>query len=432
MVRIYEDNLVQPCSIMDSDNQEYIELCIADLEKSIDRGHIDNWSTKDFEGLQQMILDHTGVHLSIATLKRFTGKVSYNSRPTLTTLSAIATFLGFENWAHYVHQNEHRVVGSLRQTRRFRNRKFKMIMMLGLVLLFVLFITNFSLTDESTNTSMYSFSADKMVRTGVPNSVIFKYEARLAGDKPVIIQQSWDELLRTTVSPEENIHTSIYYYPGFFNARLIVGNEEVQRHPLLITTNGWLSLIEQEGVPIYLPGTGTLRNGSLGITTDQIVSSNIPLQPKVPWTAHYFVKDSLGFNTENLILETAIKNEYKEGAAACQHAEVHLLLAGGVIAFPIAAKGCESEILLYDEHKKRIDPRGFGVDFSDWVTLKIEMSGNRGHLFINCDSTLEFNYIHGPRDVVGFRFRFQGAGSVDYVRLNDQEGKSGFMEEFSY
>jgi hypothetical protein len=59
------------------------------------------WSNYDFEKLAGLIADKTGVQLSVSTLKRVWGKVSYNNAPSVTTLNTLVQFLGYGDWRGY-------------------------------------------------------------------------------------------------------------------------------------------------------------------------------------------------------------------------------------------------------------------------------------------------------------------------------------------
>ena len=79
-----------------------IEKLLKLIEGKLDWGESNTWQGKDFEKLNQLILDETGVSLSASTLKRVWGKVEYNHLPSVTTLDALAKFGGFENWRSFL------------------------------------------------------------------------------------------------------------------------------------------------------------------------------------------------------------------------------------------------------------------------------------------------------------------------------------------
>ena len=69
---------------------------------------------------------------------------------------------------------------------------------------------------------LFAFES-KVVSTGLPNSVIFAYDASSADSNAQIeIQQDWDDRKRIEVSQKDSIATCIYYRPGFFKSKLVV------------------------------------------------------------------------------------------------------------------------------------------------------------------------------------------------------------------
>src|SRR5919199_27786 len=82
------------------DDQELLR-CRRLIEEKMGWGSPDSWSTQDFEQLSERIGEHTGVSLSVTTLKRVWGRVKYNSAPTTTTLNALSAFVGYESWREF-------------------------------------------------------------------------------------------------------------------------------------------------------------------------------------------------------------------------------------------------------------------------------------------------------------------------------------------
>ena len=63
------------------------------IESQLQWGESSVWNNYDFEKLSEQITEKTSVSLSVSTLKRIFGKVSYKSEPSMTTLNALAQFL---------------------------------------------------------------------------------------------------------------------------------------------------------------------------------------------------------------------------------------------------------------------------------------------------------------------------------------------------
>src|SRR5690606_41833541 len=68
--------------------------------------------------------------------------------------------------------------------------------------------------------------------------------------------------------------------------------------------------VEQQPIPVYFTPEEGIRDGSLGLTADQLRSRNIPLQPVVPWVCYYYVQEMGGLSSHNFMLETSLKNTF--------------------------------------------------------------------------------------------------------------------------
>jgi hypothetical protein len=268
---------------------------------------------------------------------------------------------------------------------------------------------------------LYAFSSKKVVSQGVPNTVIFDYDASGSSYDSVIIQQSWDTNLRTKVPIDGHQHTSIYYYPDFYYAKLIAGGRIVREHELFIQSDGWLPIIEHSPVPVYFTRKEAVANGHMSLSATQIESRNIHLQPAPPTILFTNVRDFGEIYSDDFVFETALKNDYREGAAACQLSRVYLLCQGTGIWVPLCAKGCVSNIdMLFTSFYtsgKREDLSAFGVDFNDYVKLRIQSHAGKAQIFINDRLAYQVNGQISRSKIIGIDFRFQGTGSVDYVRL---------------
>ena len=279
----------------------------------------------------------------------------------------------------------------------------------------------------------YAFSSRKVVTSGVPNSVIFDYDASRSPDDSVVIQQSWDTTRRVKVSRNGHQYTSVYYYPDFYHATLQVHNRVVKTHSLLIESNGWLPLIEQQPVPVYFTPADAIHDGKLSISVDQIRQKNIPLQPSPPTILFSNVRDFGEIYSDHFVFETALKNDYSEGSAICQKTTIYILCEGTAIWIPLCTKGCVSTIDMFFTYfytsGRREDLSAFGVNFNDYVKVRIESDSGRAKILLN-DQLVYTVPRHIIRSkIIGFDFSFQGTGSIDYVSLTN--GKVSYRDDFN-
>ena len=442
------------------------------FEEKTGWGDSENWTNQDFLQLSQLIHDQTGVTLSHVTLKRVWGKVKYDSLPNTHTLNTLAQFLGYDNWRdfavrHHVlpqpaegaapqnpvpptpptaqapsaaNPNTRPTAGtpstnpnaastpSIAPTRTLR-KKLWLLTPLLVILLVLLYLRGQQPPPQPRD---YAFSSKKAVTSGLPNSVVFDYDATRSPDDSVVIQQSWDTTRRTKVSKNDHQHTSVYYYPDFYHATLQVHNRTVKTHNLLIQSNGWLPLVEQDPVPVYFKKEEAIHNGKMSISADQIRQKNIQLQPSPPTVMFSNVRDFGEIYSDHFVFETSLKNDYAEGSSICQLSRVYLLCEGTAIWVPLCSKGCISTVDLFFTYfytsGKREDLSNFGVNFNEYVKLRIESDSGQAKILVNdkLAYTVKRHIIRSK--IIGIDFRFQGTGSVDYVALSND--KVSYRENF--
>jgi len=406
-----------------------LEKCKSKIEDDLGWGDSSRWHTTDYETLSTRIHERTGITLSVATLKRLWGKIRYDSKPTPTTLNTLAQYLGYENWRSYRVSEEANRRKHTHVVARKPQRKG-----LWIIPIIVLLITSYFLIPErekKLDPTLFSFSSKKVVDFGVPNTVIFDYDATAASpDDSIFIQQSWDKRLSRQVRREQRQHTSVYYIPGFFEAKLVVNGQILKEHNLLIKTDGWLPLVEQPGTPVYFKGNEAIHDGILQLPLQTIRSGNIQMQPVAPWTAYYNVRDFGELMSDDVIFETSLKNDYSTGSNPCQYAEIRLQFEGPAVIIPLSAKGCVSTIAIADTNGTRTDLSAFGCDFNDWVNVRCVIKDKVAEIFVNNNSAIKLRVTGGRAKMVEVGYRFQGYGSVDFVKLSNNSGKVFFEENF--
>jgi hypothetical protein len=397
------------------------------IEDKLGWGESKTWQGRDFENLNQLILDKTGVSLSGSTLRRLWGKVEYKHLPSATTLDTIAKFADYENWRGFLKQNTDTIseVSSEESievkpvVKSFSVVKFiliaAVIVTIGLVGVYAI-----RKVKQPVKPGEYSFSSRPVTRQ-IPNSVIFTYDATASPTDSVFIQQSWD--MRTRVLADKKLHqqTSVYYEPGFYKAKLIINDQVVKEHPLIIPTNGWLGLISQKMVPVYLEPGEFIKKDSLQLSVQVIETNNIPMEPMPPTIKYYSVGNFEPVSLADFSFSAEIKNEYSKGSGACQFSNIVLITDAAPIIIPVSAIGCVSDISLRSVDEvisgKTNDLSGFGADFSKWVQVSCKNAANKIQYFVNGKLAYETVSPSAEVKIVGLLFAFQGTGAVKNITL---------------
>ncbi|MBD2702322.1 hypothetical protein IC229_16860 [Spirosoma sp. BT702] len=395
------------------------------IEKKLDWGTSDTWAGADFENLQQRILDETGVSLSASTLRRIWGRVDYQHLPSGTTLNTLAQFAGYADWRQFVRSQDVSDESSIQTVPEKTVERSINWSRLGwiagvVVVIALLGIVAFEQKNPQIDAVQYQFSSKPLTRT-IPNSVIFTYDASASPTDSVYIQQSWDQTRRDVVARDGHTHTSMYYEPGFYRAKLVVGHEVVKEHSLLIPTNGWVGMINTKSVPIYLKQTEFLGKKELRLPIAKIQEKNVPLQPEAPLVKYFNVGNFDPVPVTDFAFSCDIKNEYGEGAATCQHSWIALMTNGMPIAIPLSTKGCVSELMMMDGARgvsgKNTDLSGLGVDFTNWVHVNCRSDGRKLIISVNNNVKYSAPLPTQKMEIVGLAYGFRGTGAVKSVTL---------------
>lgn len=420
------------------------ELLITELIKQYETytgwGDSTNWKNQDFINLSKKIREKTGASISHVTLKRIWGKVKYDSLPNTYTMDTLVQFLGYENFRVFSMQfvpvgkpGEHHQLKPKPVKKLSRSMPYALgVLTLVGILLVVIIASRTEHPKPPIVTKDYTFSSKKVITSGLPNSVVFDFDAAKSPYDSVAIQQSWDRHLRVNVSKNDHQHTSIYYFPDFYYAKLIVGGKIVKQHELFVESNGWLPIVEKQPVPVYYEKKDAMVDGKLSLLPDKIKERNIAMQPTPPYVVYTNVTDFGEIYSNDFTFETSVKNNYSEGAAACRLSTVYILCKGTAIWIPLSSKGCVSDLDMYfagyEVSGKKHDLSAFGVDFEKYVPLKIESHQGKAQIFIDNKLVYTVDKGIGRAKIIGIVFRFQGTGSVDYVRLTN--GKVNYDDEF--
>ena len=426
----------------------YIRQCTELIEARWQRGPSGEWKSYDFEKLSDEIFDATGISLSISTLKRLYGKVSYNNLPSLSTLNTLARFVGFEDWNAFKRREtiittpetagdkaglvkrdmtaaQAEAISNRFMSAEAPKKKFLWLPFLALPLavLAYLFVNSTKVPLHGPiNPYSYSFSSDKVLTEGVPNSVVFHYDASAAPSDSVFIVQTWDMSRRTVVSRTGHAHSAIYYYPGYFNAKLVIDTQIVQTHGLMIGSGGWLAMAEGDPAPFYFKKEEYMRMGSVLVDSVLLLKNHLPLYPHAPWIRICYMKEMGPLPDDHFTFETTLRTNRGNGDDACQQVEVLIQCRNDVFIFPLSAPACIGDLRLYALGKtvssKEEDLSGFGCDLTQWTTLKIETVAGHMQLTLNNRPAYSLDFSNPPDDIVGVQYRFRAGGAVKDTRFS--------------
>ncbi len=407
-----------------------VQKCLEEIEAQLNWGPSDKWHNDVFHELSEMIQEKTQVLLSPTTLKRIWGKVAYKSAPSISTLNTLSKFANYDNWRDFKNKNNTKTPSWFEK---------KVLQHIGIIataaaIMTIVFISFFSMIGSKKDVispfdlSKISF-ASKPISKGFPNSVVFDFDIGTVTSDSIYIQQYWDRTKTIKIKPGQKQATGMYYFPGYFRAKLLIDGQITKEHDLFITSDNWMGTVDYKPVPKYVYTKGlTQTNLSFSkLIIDEIKSNKEPLTSTL-----HLVKD---FNVlaDNIHIETSVKNSYQEKWAVCQTIKIYVLGSKGALVIPFSIPGCVSDInlMLNDVYVrgKEHDLSAFGTDFSDFRDITIAIEQKKVIVYIDQKEVYSKSYHESLGKLVGLRYRFLGAGEVNHLKVKQPEDKTMIFED---
>ena len=409
-----------------------VQKLLTDIESSLNWGDSSGWSPYDFEKLSDLIFENTKNSISSNTLERIWGRIPYRSMPSDMTLNILSQFLGFDDFRGFLSgYKENPGFTKIQKHPKAVSRKFwpslgtrtSAIFVLGTILILIVVIA--MSYNSNIDPNDFYFTSRK-VTSGLPNSVIFEYRADKApAGAKVEIQQSWDARKRQEVSITDSLATAIYYQPGFFKSKLVVDNQIVKEHDILIPSDGWSASTEKEGSSLYFEKSKIEGDTAISVSKELLLQNGIDANFSKVIVDYRLVENFDGLRLDDLNFSVTIKNELNGSQNLCQKMAIVLLLGGQIISIPLSKLGCISELELWLLDKmisgKNRDMSRFGVDLNDWVTLDLTSQNDKMTLFVNGEEAINLPLVGKINRFYGFVFRFDGIGGIRKLKLSNSK-----------
>jgi hypothetical protein len=427
-------------------NKQLLAACLLEIERSVGWGPASDWSNEDFENLSDKVFEKTGTRLSLSTMRRIWGRIRYDGFPNSATLNALAAFAGYTDWRSFCTQHatkeniteNHDDVPAApeiyeaipkKSPARGIKRWAAISLLTGAI---VLLAYQYNRNPKINYNANYVFSARK-VTDDLPNSVVFTYDARAAAGAKVMIQQSWDTSRREYVDAKGTKHTSIYYYPGYFRAKLMINDKVVRQTPVYIQTKGWKAIAQREPLPVYFNNQDIWQKEKLSVSAKQMVKAFNGSQLNNHWVEFDNMREFPGIDGDNFVFETELRNTATVEECLCRKVRIVLLGANYPMMLPLAAKGCVADInvflgdsaILGKEH----DLSAFGCDFQNPQLLRCEVQKSMIKIFLNNNLILSVPHSKPMGKVLGIRVVFEGAGEITKVRLASAHANYDLMKK---
>ncbi|MEM1121901.1 MAG: hypothetical protein AAGJ18_15725 [Bacteroidota bacterium] len=351
---------------------------------------------RDLEYLKTLIQQHSGISLSLSTLKRIWQKEVMHT-PHPHTLDALVAVLGYESWQAF--QLDHPVSKS-RQLHPYKSLIWvvPLCMLVALTLYFL-----YEWWSPKTKSSPLEinraiiFQTNKTVVEGVPNTVIFNYDVAQVKADSFFMQQSWNDQHKVKIDPTKKVFTSIYYTPSFHRAKLLANDSIIATQNVHILSKDWMAYVKynmNDLQPIYLPKDNFGKTGQLTITSEELLNKGVDTTNNF-YLRYCNIRNFGELTDENFTLKTNLKMR-PMGQAVCPIMELMLVFERDIFWMTLTQQGCEYTVSYQlGEHYfagKDNDLSYLGVNLQAWQNLVIKVENRNAEVLLNDEPIIRQNY----------------------------------------
>ncbi len=416
-----------------------IILCKQLIEERLGWLPSQSWKQRDYLNLITLIENKTKISLSLSTIKRI-WKPDYDGLPHPSTLEALARFLDYESWLDF---EEHQKPMAASPNSLGGNNLYIWAVIIAIVVAVIAyfsinegrFLQDQVVNSEASTINPIKFSCENVILKGVPNTVIFTYGLGTIEADSFFIQQSWNKFKRDHINKADTTLTSVYYFPGYHQAKLIADNKVVKETLVRINTDGWLALSRQsydDNIPTYIQDEDIIHNGELKIDYRHLSKNNISLSNDIV-TGYYYVNSFEKLNSGNFKFQSRLKCDSIVNVS-CPHIGITILGEKGMHFLPLISKGCVGNaVVKFGDNTimgKNFDLSALGVDVYDWQLVDIDIENNNTEVSINGIKVLTTSFNKDVGEIVGVNFNFTGSGAVDFITFSSTNNETIFKETF--
>jgi hypothetical protein len=419
------------------DEHWFVSICMKELCKSAGFADSSNLVQRDLAFLSDRIESHTGLIISLSTIKRLLNG-QFSRLPQIATLDAIAVTAGYQNWQQFkssknLEVNQNGTANSEKPIHPTPNSAKKinarMVFWAAPILLIIVCLGVMMTVSKSgvAGVEKAKFSVRKVTGNDVPNTVIFSYNVDSVKADSFFIQQSWDRNRRVKVFKHNYTLTDIYYEPGYHTAKLIANKKIIKTVDVSIPTDRWLFYAKEgitKGLPKYITAN-SVKARSLKLTNDDLVKSRIDIQKENAFVNVYF-PSQIESSSDNFVLKFQIKvDEVKNGP--CPYFMCEVFCQRQLMYFISTLKGCTSELRSqFGENNlngKSSDLSGLGSDVRRWQNVEFTVKNKNATISIDGAKVFSARYNSSCGLITGIGFISNGLCEVDSLNMKTIAGK---------
>jgi hypothetical protein len=311
-------------------NSDYIEDCLQQIGKKFGWGDFSEWTNYNFDILSQEIQNETGIAISSRTLRRLVNnKAKYS--PQHATKNALARYLGYDNWGHYLQSRNkfnNIIQKSPSRVNVFIFQYFWLLLFvvfLGLSSFFVFFYPTIELGIDK---SKVVFQSNNMSGTA-PHTASFFYDVTKIKSSNIYIDNNYyDEGDIIPVKKNMHIYKNTFELPDYYAVKIIAKGERLACVGVHVVTDGWEAVVNDRLFKNIDPKN---KDGYLHFSEEELEELKINTDSTVRVDFRN-IRD-FGVMGDEMTLETRFMNNADLGGQGCYDSKIEVINTHGRLAF---------------------------------------------------------------------------------------------------
>ena len=417
--------------------EKEIKKCRELIEKKLDWVDSSKWTRREYELLIETIFNKTGTLLSLSTIRRIWND-EYKNIPHKSTLDALAITAGFLSWQNFIEltrlKHPH-----IQETKKNKSKNYigAAISLLIIVISSTLYFQIFNSKTKVKITGDLKFEYSHRVESIIPNVVIFEYDVENIEADSFFIVESTHNYKKKPLKQTKGQLTSVYYHPGNYVAFLMANDSVLKKLNIEILSNDWVCMVNyrklNHKIPFYFYKEDLIDNGKLSISRNMLINSNIRIEDDLNTTFTSTFKSETPIYRD-YIFSSRIKLDSIEINSSCPGLYLGLLFEDDLCYLPLIQNGGQDKLQLKFGNtvlsSNDSDLSGLGCNIYEWQDIKVVSSQNDIKVYLNDKQTLIISDSSNMGQFKGFRFNFDGIGSIDYISLSTSSEDSIYYSSF--
>lgn len=411
---------------------DYIGECLRLIGDKFLWGDISGWTNHNYEVLSEEIRISTGISISSRTIRRLTNK-KIKSNPQTATKNALAKYIGFESWEHFVmskNKNSSIQLNKPSKINAFILQYFWVVMfviLIGLSSFFILFYPSIEIT---LNKSKVVFQSNDM--TGhAPHTASFFYDVSKIRSSNIFIDNNfYDEGEMIPIKKNMHFYNKTFELPDYYAVKIIANGERLSCVGVHVMTEGWETIVNEK---LFKNINNVNDLGQLHL--DNKTLEGLKINSDSALEIEYRNIKNFGVMGDEMTFETRFMNNDKTGGRGCYESKIEIINTHGRLSFNFIMPGCDEKLLKAEFGDVYLagefnNLNTFFQDVSYWRNLKIKTQKKNVGVFLDDVQIYSIHYNDPLDEIKGITFSFNGSGAVDFVKIYNENDDLVYRDEF--